>query len=170
MKIPQNQGYSIAEMIVYLAIFAAVSILVINAFIVMTKSFSVSRTNRDLMESGSVAMERMVREIRQATSIDTSNSVLSSNPGTLQLNSTDINGASVSVKFVTSSGALNLYQGGTLTGNLLGSNISVTNLIFRRMVTTNGEGVKIEMTLQDNRTPAARTENFYDTIILRGEY
>jgi Tfp pilus assembly protein PilW len=158
------------EMIVYLAIFATLSILVINSFIVMTSSFSASRTNRDLMESGSTAMERIVREVRQASSIDTSNSVLASSPGTLQLNSTDTNGNVVLIKFMAESGDLNLYQGGALSGNLLGSQISVTNLVFRRIATTQGEGVKIEMTLQDTRTQALRTENFYDTVILRGEY
>lgn len=170
MRIHKQGGYSIAEMIVYIAIFASISIVVINSFIIVARSFSVSRTNRDLLESGSTALERMSREIRKAKSIDTSNSTLGSSPGVLQLSSTDASGNATLVKFSVTSGALNLYQGGTLTGTILAPTVSVTNLIFRRITTLQGEAVKIEMTLQDTRSPLQTTAKFYDTVILRGEY
>lgn len=170
MKKHKQSGYSLIEMVVYLAIFTFMSIAVINSFIVVMASFSTTSTNRDLLESGSTAIERMSREIRQANNIDTANSVLGTSSGVLQLNSTDSSGGATVVKFNTSSGALNLYQAGTLTGNLLGQNISVTSLVFRRINTTIGEAVKIEMTLQDTKSKNLTTANFYDTVILRGEY
>ncbi len=164
------QGFSLAEILVYVAIFSAMSVVVIQAYIVITSSFSATRTARDLLESGSTAMERISREVRQASSIDTANSTFGSNPGVLALMSTDSGGASETVKFSTASGALNLYYNGSLVSNLLGQNISVTNLVFRRIVTVKGEAVKVEMTLTDTRSKNAPTELFYDTIILRGEY
>lgn len=170
MKILKKKGYSLVEIIVYLAIFTTMSVVVINSFITILNSFKETRTNRDLLESGSTVMERISREIRQAKNIDVTNSTLSSSPGVLQLNSTDSVGTAQVIKFSITSGALNIYKDGTLTGNLLGQNITVTSLIFRRIVTTNGEAVKIEMTLQDNNSKSLKTINLYNTIILRGGY
>jgi type II secretion system protein J len=169
-NISKKNGYSLVEMIVYLAIFSIVSIAVINSFIVVMSSFSVTRTNRDLLESGSSAMERISREIRQAVNIDIANSTLGTSTGILQLNSTDSGGDPVIIKFSVTNGALNIYQGGVLTGSLLGQNIIVTNLIFRRIDTTLGEAVKVEMSLQDINSKTLRIEKFYSTIILRGIY
>jgi Tfp pilus assembly protein PilW len=163
-------GYSLLEIIVYLGIFTVISILVINSFIIVASSFRQIRTNRDLLESGSTAMERISREIREAGSIDIPNSTLGTSPGALQLNSTDSGGEAQLVNFNVLSGAINLTEGGVLTGNLLGSNVIVTSLIFRRMSTSASEAVKIEMTLQDTRSKHATTKNFYDTVILRNEY
>lgn len=169
MNIQNKKGYSIIEMLVYLALFAAISIVVINAYITIFGSFTTTRVNRDLLESGSTTMERISREIRQAKNIDVVNSTLSSSPGVLQLNSTDSGGVAQVIKFSVTSGALNIYKDGTLVGNLLGQNVSVTSLIFRRITTTNGEAIKIELTLQSVQNNN-RSENFYDTIVLRGEY
>ena len=166
----KQNGYSVIEIIVYIAIFAFFSITVLKSYTAVLGSLRESRTDRDLLESGSAIMERLSREIRQAKSVDVVNSTLGTSPGVLQLNSTTSGGSATVMKFITSSGAINLYQDGTLVGNLLGQNISVISLIFRRISLTNGEAVRIEMTLQDTRSTLNRTDNFYNTIILRGSY
>ena len=170
MNIQKKNGYSIVEILVYLAIFTTMSVIVINYFIVVLGSFHVTRTNRDLLESGAISMERIAREIRQADSVDVANSTLSSSPGVLQLNSTNSSGTPMIIKFSVTNGALNLYENGSLIGNLLGQNVAVTTLMFRRVTTTNGEAVKIELTLQDTESDNNQSENFYNTIILRGGY
>ncbi len=159
-------------MVLYLAIFTIMSIAVINSFIIVMSSFRNTVTNRNIMESGVTAMERISREIRQAKSIDTFNSALASSPGILQLNSTDTSGTDQVIKFSVSSGAINLYKDGLLVANLLDPNISVTNLVFRRITNAsgNGEAVKIEMTLQDTKSKNLVSKNFYNTIIVRNEY
>lgn len=170
MKIHKNKGYSLIEIVVYLAIFSALSVLVINSFIVILGSFNTTRANRDLLQSGSKTMERLSREIRQAESVDLVNSTLGSSPGVLQLNSRDSAGTPMTVRFAIASGNLNLYENGTLVDNLVMENISPTSLIFRRIATTNSEAVKIELTVQDTSSTSTKTENFYNTVILRGTY
>ena len=162
-------GYSIVEIIVYLAIFTALTILVMNSFRVIMTSFNTTNMNRQLLESGSIVIERMSREIRQAQSINIANSSLGSSPGVLQLNGVN---TVDNAKFAVVGQALNLYKGATLTlsGNLLGQNVSITNLIFRRISTINSEAVKVEMTLQYSKGQSIKSENFYDTIVLRGGY
>ncbi len=170
MKINKNKGYSLIEIVVYLAIFSALSVLVINSFIVILGSFNTTRANRDLLQSGSKTMERLSREIRQAESVDLVHSTLGSSPGVLQLNSRDSAGTPMTVRFAIASGNLNLYENGTLVDNLVMENISPTSLIFRRIATTNSEAVKIELTVQDTSSTSTKTENFYNTVILRGTY
>ncbi len=171
MKISKQKGYSIIEMIVYLAIFATMSVIVINSFIVILKSFNTSRINRNLLKSGSIAMERIGREVIKTKAINVSGSTFGTNPGVLQLDSLNVTGYSDSViRFVVSSGALNIYENGVLIGNLLGQNVTVSNLVFRRMTNTNSEAVKIEMTLQTTSGNTTRSEKFYGTFALRGLY
>lgn len=162
-------GYSIIEILVYLAIFTSLSILVINSFITILSSFNTTNMNRKLLESGSIVMERVSREIRQAESIDIANSSFNNSSGALQLNSTD-GGTPAIMKFIVANGDLNLYKDGNLLGNLLEQDISVTSLIFRRISTTSSEAVKIEMTLEYSKGQSTRSENFYDTVILRAGY
>ena len=170
MKTQNKNGFSIIEIMVYLAIFTALSVLVINSFIVILSSFNTTNMNRKLLESGTVSMERISREIRQAKNIDIVNSILDTSPGTLQLNSTDSGGNSMIIKLINENGSLNLYKNNTLQGNLLGANLSITNLIFRRIATTQSEAVKIEMTLRYSLGHKTKSENFYDTVVLRGGY
>jgi len=152
-KIHLNKGVSIIELIVYLAIFTAMSVVVINSFIIVLSTFSTIRTNQDLLDSGSVSMDRISREIRQAKNID----VVNSTSDTLQLNSTNSSGDNVVIKFKKD-------------GNLLASNIILNSISFDRISTAKSEGVKIKMILQDSRSKVNKTENFYDTVVLRGGY
>jgi Tfp pilus assembly protein PilW len=167
MNIQNKKGYSIVEIIVYLAIFTSLSILVINSFIVILSSFNTTNMNRRLLESGNVTIERISREIRQAKNIDITNSTLSTSPGVLQLTMPDTS----YVKFKQeTNGNLNLYENSTTGNNLLSQHVTVTSLIFKRITTTQSEAIKIEMTLQYSQGRNTKSVNFYDTIVLRGGY
>jgi hypothetical protein len=159
-------GYSIVEILVYLAIFTVISILVINLFITIIASFNTSSINRKLLESGSISMERISREIRQAKNIDIANSSSDS----LQLNSTDNLGVNTIIKFSSLNGDLNLHKDNILIGNLLNENVILNSLIFKQIVTDKGGVVKVEISLTCTEGRITKTENFYNTIILRGSY
>jgi type II secretory pathway pseudopilin PulG len=166
----KHRGYSMVEMLVYLAIFSVMSIVVIDSFTTVTRSFDTTHANRDLLESGEVAMEHMSREIRESTNTNVLSSTFGTNPGLLSLSSIDGSGNGRTVIFTLENSTLDMYQNGTLVGSLLDSNVSISNLIFRRIVTPKGEAIKIEMTLTTTSSTTPAQANFYDTIILRGEY
>jgi prepilin-type N-terminal cleavage/methylation domain-containing protein len=161
-----NRGFTIIEVLIYVVILGIVSIAIISSSMAVNSSFNKTRVTRDLLESGNNSMERMTREIRQANSVDIANSTLGSNPGVLTVNGKDSGGSARVVKFSVLNGALNIYENNSLIDNLLNQNVTVSNLIFRRISTGTGEAVKIEMTLSDGSV----SENFYDTVILRGGY
>jgi Tfp pilus assembly protein PilW len=160
-----KKGYSIVEILVYLAIFTAMSVLVINSFIVIISSFNTTNMNRKLLEAGSVPMERISREIRQAETIG-----VDSTGDTLVLNTHDSLGNNLVIKFALEGSQLNLYKDDVLQAGLLGQNMSITSLVFRRITTTQSEAVKIEMTIQYEEGKDTKSENFYNTIVLRGGY
>jgi len=165
----RERGYSPLEWIMYIALFAAISVFLINAILIMTRGYAQTRVNRELMESAQVSMERVTREIRTAESLDTGVSVFGSTPGTLRLNTTTSAGAAKTVQFALSSGGVVFTDNGTLSGNLTGEKVSVTSLIFRNITTSSGAAVRVEMTLQSLR-PGAKTISVYDTVALRGAY
>ncbi len=162
----KESGFSLIEIVIYLAIFSMISVVVINSFIVVLSSFSTIRTNNDLSDSGTMIMERISREIRLAKNIDIANT----SSDTLQLNSTDVSGNNIIIKFIKEGNALNIYKDGTLVGNLLTQNIIFNSISFNLFFTSNTEGVKIVINLEDSRSKINKNENFYDTVTLRGGY
>lgn len=162
-----KRGVSIIEIIIYLALFTAISIVVINSFIIVISTFSTIRVNHDLINAGSNSMERISREIRQAKNIDIINSTFDSNSSILKLNDRD----GISYVVIDKDGnGLRISKNGITIGNLLADNVTLNKLIFTRISTSNTEGVKIEMEVEDTNSKTERIEKFYNTIILRGGY
>ncbi len=166
-KVNLMWGFSLIEIVVYLAIFTAISILVINSFIIVIYSFREIRSNHDLLNSGTFSMERISREIRQAKNIDVINSQVNGG-NILQLNSTDSSGNSVVFKFIKEGDDFNIYNNGSLVGNLLTQNVVITALSFDRISTVRSEGLKIKIVLRDIKSKSEKSESFYDTVFLRG--
>ncbi len=158
------KGISLIESIIYLAIFSAMSVVVINSFIVILSSLSTINLNHDLISSGSTSIERISREIRQAKNIDLANTT----SDTLQLNSTDSFGNDMIIKFLKEENALNIYKDGVLLDNLLTKDVILEDILFDRISTTNSEAVKVKMTIKETRKNKTKSVIFYDTIILRG--
>ncbi len=165
----RNTGFTLVEMIIYIAFFALLSSLAVNATLVVMRSFYSLRLTQSINESATTALERMSREIRNAYDYDITQSLFSVNPGQLTLKTKDAMGANTTVRFYLSSGnQLILNQAGADQGSLVTKNVTLTKLIFRPITTTNSKAIKIEATFQDTRELTTQTVNFYDTIVLRG--
>lgn len=176
-------GFTLVEILVYVALFAIISMAVVQTLVVMMRTGSAAAINHSLQESGYGALERITRLIRAAESIDISASVLDSDNGSLTLVSYDSSNNKVTEKlYVSNSFYLNNWSpslnrralqrdaNGALTGPLTDRNIEVNSLVFRRIPLPAGEAVKIEMTITDVRGQVPKTEHFYNTVILRGAY
>lgn len=159
----KNKGYAILEILFYISFFTVFSLVVINAMIAMAKSFKETSIQEELMQSG-VIMEKISREIRQAYNIGS----VSAND--LQLNTTDSDGANKTVEFLLSGGNVQLIENSVLTGNLNPPNIEVANLTFTQIITAKGKAVKIFLTVKSINDALDRTRDFYNTIVLRGNY
>lgn len=172
-----QKGFTLVEMIIYVAFFAVLSVLSINATILVMKSFYTLRINQSISQSATTALERMSREIRNAYDIDTLNTTPLTSPGRLTLmTKTDAGALTTAEFYVTAGNQINMKVGGVDKGSLMTKTVTATNLVFRLITTTNAsttisKAVKIEMTLRDSRDTRSgftKTVKFYDTIVLRG--
>ncbi len=164
-----KQGYTLVEAIIYIAILAVLAVTFVNLLFTMTQSYTKFRLERDIVSSASLGLERMVRETRQAKSLDPA-SILGNNPGRLLLNTTDDVGVATTRDFYLFLGTLMVKEGSGQAASTTAKNVTVDNLVFRQINTANSSAVKIEMTLTAKRGATARTEKFYSTAVLRGSY
>lgn len=158
-----KNGYAILELLFYIALFAVLTLVVINSMITMTWSFRETAIQSEFVQSG-IIIERITREIKGAYDI---NSISVTD---LVLNTKDINGVNKTVEFLLSASSIQLIENSVLTGNLNTPNITVTALSFTQITTAQGKAIKISLTLKANNDPQGRLQNFYDTIVLRGAY
>lgn len=174
MKNSSQKGFTLVEMIIYVAFFAMLSVLAINATIMVMRSFYTLRINQSISQSATTAMERISREIRNAYNVDTANSTLGTSPGRLTLlTKTDTGTLTTSEFYVTAGNQINMKAGGVDQGSLMTKTVTATNLVFRLITTSNAsttisKAVKVDMTLADNRSGVSKTVKYYDTIVLRG--
>lgn len=162
-KFKNNKGYAMLEILFYIALFAILSIAVIDAMITMTKSFKETTVHKELMQGGNI-MEKITREIRQASGIN------SISADSLKINSTNIDETSKTVEFSLSGTDVRFLENDIFIGNLNTTNVSVLALSFTQINTTKGTAIKIFLTVKSNHDLQNREESFYDTIVLRGGY
>ena len=155
-------GFSLIEMVVYIAIAAGILAVSVNSISSLMKSFNGARVTSKINNSAEAAMERITREIRTAYSINPA-SVFGSSPGRLKLDTYNISGATTTIDFYLDNGILKVIEG-TGTGNPLTLNgVSVSNLIFYQITNaTTSKAIKVEAIING--------KNFYDTAILRNSY
>lgn len=162
-KNKRKNGYAILELLFYISFFVVLSLVVINALITMAGAFRETTIYAELTQSGNI-MERMGREIRGATGI---NSITATD---LVLSTKDNNGANKTEEFLLSGTNLQFLENGILTGNLNPANIAIVSLGFSEITTTQGKAIKISLVVKSVDDALSRTQNFYDTIVLRGSY
>jgi competence protein ComGC len=158
-----EQGSSLIELVFYISIFVILVLVTINAILVMTKSFR-ETTIQATLESGGAVMERLSREIKQASSITS----LSSSD--LVLATKDQDGNNENVEFVLSGSDINFLQNGVSTGALNSPNLEISNLSFTQITTAKGTAIKIFFTVEATSDTLNRTVDFYNTVVLRGDY
>jgi type II secretory pathway pseudopilin PulG len=169
-KLTSQKGFSIVEMIVYIAILAFVTLGIINTLLLAGKSWVALESNRILNVSAQSTFEVITREIRNALSIDVAQSTFTSTSSVLMLNTQDLTGNAVAVKFFVQNGAIKIQRGTASAYPLTLSAASSTSFTMYRITTPQSEGVKIDMTIQSGIRNVYREQNFSTTVMLRGGY
>lgn len=159
----KNSGFSLIEMLFYISLFAIVSLILVKATLTMISAFRDTQVTADINQTNQV-LERMAREIRQANSVNTISST------SLKLNSEDSSGNPRTITFTQNGTNLELRENDVLTGNLNPTNLAVTSLSFTQITTAHSAAIRVLMTVKSNRYGSTRTEDFNDTLVMRGSY
>ena|SRR3989344_2174962 len=164
-----NRGLTLVEMIIYTAIVSLLTLTVVNSIIQLNTAYRQFKVVRTIGQSATFSMERISREIRGASSVDIGQSILDVNPGVLQLKQVT-GGVTRLVKFYLDGDIIKISENDVEEGPLTSNRASVTNLVFRLIVTPNSEAVRVEMTISASTNSYSKSEKFYDTIVIRGSY
>lgn len=170
LPLKASVGFSLIEMIVYISLLTVIMVSVVNMLLVMSRANSFYKVSRHIQSSAVFALDRIVRDIRNAQSVDLIGSTLGASPGVLILNTTQATGTPEIIQFYVSAGALRVKQDGGDIGPLTLSDVSVQNLVFRHINTGISQAVKVELTLSSGAGSFARSANFYATAVLRDSY
>jgi prepilin-type N-terminal cleavage/methylation domain-containing protein len=169
MKKNHIKGFSLPEIIVYIAILSIVSLALAQTAIIANKSFQLARAERTIDASVLSAFDRLSREVRNAMSVDTADSVLNASPGTLALY-VGSGSSQVVRRFYLSNGVVEVSDNGVLQGDLTSSEATTTSLIFRVLTATSTKAVRVELIIAAQATSSIASDKFYDTFVVRNTY
>ncbi len=168
-KFRKKSGYSLVEMVIYIAILSFVSFVVISMLLSFTNSYRTVTALRITEQSGIDSMERMTRDIRGAADVDTVNSTFGTSPGVLTVQS-NLNGVlSTTTKFYVQGGILKVDVNGAYYGPLTLSNTNVSSLIFRYLDNGTTTAVKIDLTITGTVGTTTKVKNYHTTVVVRGK-
>lgn len=167
-----KRGFTLIEIIIYIAIFGIVSIFTVNIIFIAVKAYDNFKIAKDVKSAAEISLERMSREIRLANDLDVSRSVLAVSPGKIYLNTVDFDSGSLkTVEFFRSGEALAMVQNGLTEEYITSSSTELLNLVFREIVSsTTSKAIKIEMELRARKGGFDKSEKFYTTAILKNSY
>lgn len=166
----KKRGITLIEVVVYTALLAFLTVLVIRASLSMYDTYVYVKVLSDINNSATLSMERMGREIRDAESIDVGLSTFESNPGVLVINTTNGESSESVSFFIDASSRLVIQREGEEPSPLTESQLEISNLVFRHIITDHSEAVKIELSVQNTVKGEVIERNYYNTIILKGSY
>lgn len=161
------KGYSLLEVVIYTAILALIVALSVGSILSVYKGFSTASIEGGILRNGDLALDRIIRDIRSASSTDTGTSIFGTSPGILQLGSAQI-------KYSLSSTTLVRRVGAGAEENLTSPNSRITNLVFFREFFSSSdissEIIKVEFTMEAGDGQFLKNKKFFGSAVLRGAY
>lgn len=165
-----RRGFTLIEMVVYIALLAVLTVLAINMTLSMTRAFADLRVSRDINSSATALFERITRDVRGAYDVDAAASVLGTNPGDLLLDTKDASGTNMTIEYFVSNGSVHIRENGVDQGAIMSASTQAVSFIVREAIGMNSKAVKVEVTLSATRGDITKQRNFYTTVVLRGTY
>lgn len=166
---PTAAGFTLIEMIFYVVLFTLLFGVIVQALLTISGTHREIAAIKNINNSASLAMERMVRDIRDADHVITSESSLATSSGVLTLALTSNN--SETRTFEYNNNQVQLSKNGISQGSLTGSQVTVNDLIFHHITSgTSTAAVRITLDVEVQEQDVTKQRTFYDTAILRNAY
>ena len=165
IKTSRNFGFTLVEILVYMAIFILVSTSAIGLLFSLDDLFTQYKLKQALLESGTNIMERLLIEVRESDSVSLADSVLTSSDGTLTLDK-----ATETIKFIKNGNNLELNRDGVFEGNLNSSNIEILGATFYQYEQNGVELVRVKLDLRSTIEDQSEEWSVSGGAIIRGSY
>ena len=164
-----KRGYTLLEITISVSILSLVLVVALSTLSIFVRSYQSIQAVGRIDSSATVALERITREIRHASSIDYINTTLTTHPGRLVLNSV-YNGSTTTIDFYFDNGVLKMKRGGVEIGALTRKNVTVDNLIFYVSSNALSSIIRTDIDLAISVRGATTSATFYSSTVLRGAY
>ncbi len=162
----KTRGYSLVEIIIYVAILAGITVVIVSILTQISSSRSRLTAAQRVATSAGLSLDRITREIHTASGVNTGSSIFDVSPGVLVLNGVE-SSVPYTIEFSLSGGSLNITKDGVVVGPLTEAGVVVNELIFRHSASSTDQAISIEMTLESGTSTAYKSEKFYTTAILK---
>ena len=160
-----REGFALVEILIYLSVLLIVAGGLVTTFLSLDTVLLRNRDDRELTESASQSLERMVRAIRNADAVNAGQSTFGSSPGALAL----VEGATTT-RFFESGGTLRMSLNGVELGPLTSDDVTLDAITFTHYAGTTTDLVRVALTLSKAGLSATTTKTFYTSAVLRGSY
>jgi type II secretory pathway pseudopilin PulG len=167
----QKRGFTFVELLIYIGFLSMFLTVMINCVVLFTRSWSTIRASRNLNTAAVSLLERMTRDIRNATAINTGSSTFGVATSTLSITTKDDAGnfVATSYRLNSSTNKITISQNG-VEGPLTPSTVTVNSFTLYRFTTAQSDGVRIIVSLTGTDHGKTATQTFYTTALLRGQY
>lgn len=163
------RGFTLIEIVIYVAILSLLAVVAANAILHINSALAEMRITRNLSSTEALAMERMIRLIRDAQIVNVAASVFDVSPGVLSLTGSEA--VPLTHVLSVSGGALMLQSGAAGPIALTPPGITVSSLVFRRIQSgAVSEAVRVELILEAASPRFTSRHTVYGTAILRNSY
>lgn len=161
-----KRGFTLVEMLVYLAIFLVITTASVTFLISLDDFVDQYRLDTMLYRSGTSVMEQVLLAARQADQVDVLNTfTASSTAGRVEFENTATTTA-FEIDYIA--GNLNLTINGVDLGNLVHEDVTVTGFTVYRYDVAQGEMVRVKLELEATVGSAIKTATFYGGSVIRG--
>lgn len=154
-----HKGVSLVEMLIYVALISVIFLLIVQTILSFTSSYRQLAANRALEHTAINVLERVTREVRNASNVNVSGNALTTTQAT--------NGVSTTTRFYLDTGVVKMDVNGSYYGPLSVVSGTVTSLTFTVLSSPGPQAVKIDMTVQGRSGAVTRTKSFHSTIIAK---
>ncbi len=165
----KHGGYSLVETIIYTALLAMLVAVISYVITVIYRANAIVKSTRDVENSAIAATDRMMREIRAASSVNLADSSFGVDDGELSLVIPSGSGTRT-VRFYLDNSKVIVDDNGSVTGPLTLTGTRATSLRFNYLVASTSEAVKFELVLIGPISAPGISEKLYGTAVLRGSY
>jgi hypothetical protein len=162
----RRAGFSLIEMLIYVAIVSATGVFMVGLVISFARTFALASVTDDINESAMASLERVTKEVQAAGGINEAASTFSES-GELVLETENVDGTPVSRRFYLDAGRLMLQDDAGTPLALTRDRIDVTTFYLEHLTSPHSEGVRITLVLEGSRGTITQQESFRTAALTR---
>ena len=144
-----QKGFTLIELIIYVAIVGLVAGAFVSFSIAVTNSNTKTYVAQEVQANSRIALDLITQKIQAATGVNLVDSTFGSDPGVLSLSFASDDLDPTIIQLSEDDGILQVVEGVSSPVNITSDEVKVTNLQFTNLTgTSDKENIKIDLTVE----------------------